>query len=637
MNLVDELHLRPALRARVVNTVPHSSTGEAATISTMMKSAEDFVLYLPTVNLRKEHNPAFALACRIANYHNVPCITLAVVLDDTSMPSTVPVGSKGADNSVSHKHEQQQVVMTSRRLAFLLEALSESCRQWADHGSGVAIRVHGPKSRIPDHLTLASRAIAVVVDEPFVNPFLSLVQRVENTCLKNSVPCYRVDGSTTVPPCSVLKKRTATRKSADDLVYYTGVPVKAWLWKKKTEPSRLEQLQAAMKGEFDAPLLKKRVDDVHFFMNKIEVQPDNAVECGISPNTFPQLWRNKSNAAPGSRPWTVIELEELFQAGKIKQWSMDWPGSDENVRPCSQTIGTHQKGMQRWNDFVSDRKGLVYYARRRTDPVKPHASSRMSCYLNFGIVSIFRIVHEVKVAQAAKVSGAEKFEEEIVKWREHSYAHAFGRGDYFDIGSAPQWAIRWIESSRSSNTQMNSSRVNDPFDLKGLENGTTGDDKWDAMQQYLVNTGELHNNCRMTWGKQIVHWGVNSHHNTSNATREIMQILGYLNDRYALDGLSPPSYGGLLWCIGWGDKPSSNGGISKKPASRYKVGAEAFQQATDILLKGLSGSGGGDRKQTSIISSLHSQKRKRNKDPEELATVTKKNAKTLDHFFQNVG
>ena len=44
----------------------------------------------------------------------------------------------------------------------------------------------------------------------------------------------------------------------------------------------------------------------------------------------------------------------------------------------------------------------------------------MSCYLNFGIVSIFRLVHEVKLAQAAKVSGASKFEEEIVKWREVS-------------------------------------------------------------------------------------------------------------------------------------------------------------------------------------------------------------------------
>merc|ERR1712232_258177 len=45
-----------------------------------------FVLYLPTVNLRMEHNPGFALACHIANAHHVPLLVLAVVLDDTHLP-----------------------------------------------------------------------------------------------------------------------------------------------------------------------------------------------------------------------------------------------------------------------------------------------------------------------------------------------------------------------------------------------------------------------------------------------------------------------------------------------------------------------------------------------------------------------
>jgi hypothetical protein len=29
---------------------------------------------------------------------------------------------------------------------------------------------------------------------------------------------------------------------------------------------------------------------------------------------------------------------------------------------------------------------------------------------------------------------------------------------------------------------------------------------WDAMQQQLAATGELHNNCRMTWGKAFLLW-----------------------------------------------------------------------------------------------------------------------------------
>jgi hypothetical protein len=56
-----------------------------------------------------------------------------------------------------------------------------------------------------------------------------------------------------------------------------------------------------------------------------------------------------------------------------------------------------------------------------------------------------------------------------------------------------------------------------------------------------------------------------------------------LNDRFALDGVSPPSYGGLLWCFGWQDKPSSGNKISEKPANRYRTGPEGFEQAKEAL------------------------------------------------------
>ncbi len=637
MCFLADLELSPALRSRI--NVMRAASNTIPSLSSKKVAAKNFVLYLPTVNLRKEHNPAFALACHIANQRNVPCIVLAVVLDDASMPGA----------NVANK--KQQVVMTSRRLAFLVEALSEACKHWSDHGAGVAVRVHGPKFRSPDHLTLSSRALAVVTDEPFVHPFLSFVQRVEKTCLLNSVPCYRVDGSTTVPPCSVLTRKQLQQTidgsgwpilNSNDLIYFTGVPKKAWMWQKQTESRRMEQLKAAINGNFDAPFLTRRIDDHEFFIERGS-DMDRKGDSDISPSMFPQTWRNKETAAPGSRPWTLSELDEMFTANEIKSWSMNWPGADQTVKPCVQTIGTFKKGMRRWNEFVSDRKGLIYYARRRTDPLQPHASSRMSCYLNFGIVSIFRIVDEVKQAQAKKVSGADKFEEEIVKWREHSYAHTFSRGDYFDIGSAPQWAIQWIQSTCSSNgLKFIPGCV---FDLDTLQSGTTGENKWDVMQKYLVETGELHNNCRMTWGKQIVHWGVAVNHADADPTREIMQMLGYLNDRFALDGLSPPSYGGLLWCIGWGDKPGPNGGISKKPASRYKIGAASFDQATSALMGDTNAKDGtrcGEKKQMSITGSFNSRSRKR-KDPqsEEVTFIetksSNKSAKMLESFFRKVG
>jgi hypothetical protein len=62
------------------------------------------------------------------------------------------------------------------------------------------------------------------------------------------------------------------------------------------------------------------------------------------------------------------------------------------------------------------------------------------------------------------------------------------------------------------------------------------------MQRSLVKAGELHNNARMTWGKAIVNW--------SDSGDDALTKLLYLNDHYALDGQSPPSYGGLMWCLG---------------------------------------------------------------------------------------
>jgi deoxyribodipyrimidine photolyase len=245
----------------------------------------------------------------------------------------------------------------------------------------------------------------------------------------------------------------------------------------------------------------------------------------------------------------------------------------------------------------------------RTNPLQPHGSSRMSCYLNFGIVSIFKLVHEVKLAQASKVPGADKFEEEIVKWREMSYAHAFSRGDYDRKESVPLWAIKWINDKVSSS-------VNDSFnkfDTEILESGTTDSEKWNAMQGYLVMTGELHNNVRMTWGKQIVAWGLKSDHRGDPA-EEILRVLVYLNDRYALDGLSPPSYAGLLWCVGWCDGPDAKGGIRMKHAASYKLGSTAFKEAEENLLR--------EQHQTekrlgqlSIISSFQKQNKKRKEHP----------------------
>jgi hypothetical protein len=351
-----------------------------------------------------------------------------------------------------------------------------------------------------------------------------------------------------------------------------------------TQDRRKEHVMAAVReGQLDAPLLQ------------IPVDPSNSSNESMKAirNMLPLEWRDVEAAmAPGIRPWTSQELMDVVD---LKDWAMQWPGSDSSVPPCRQTHGGAAR--TRWNKFCQQQQlvgrgsaPISQYAKNRNNIQLPHAVSRMSCYLNYGTISIFQMIHDIW----QHPSSTAKFEDEILKWREISYAHAFAHPeDYATESSIPLWASRYLNSCHTHTVSTSSTSVGAAdskpghMNLQQLEEGNTADPTWNAMQRYLVSTGELHNNARMTWGKTVVHW---QKHDFS--IRQILSQLCYLNDRYALDGLSPPSYAGILWCFGWGDKPSQqrchgeSGGsmISEKPPWRYRVGPEGFQEAERRLL-----------------------------------------------------
>ena len=116
--------------------------------------------------------------------------------------------------------------------------------------------------------------------------------------------------------------------------------------------------------------------------------------------------------------------------------------------------------------------------------------------------------------------------------------------------------------------------------LADLESGHTGDPLWDDCQRSLVLAGELHNNLRMAWGKAIPAWHaalLGGAGGTAEARLQAaLDLLIRLNDRFALDGGAPPSYGGLLWCLGWRDRPGPGGCPTSRPtsvmASKIKAG-----------------------------------------------------------------
>ena len=608
------------------------------------------------------------------------------------------------------------VTTTARRLAFTLEALQSCTESWQNHGALTLIRVHyGPKNkRCPNHLTLASNATSVVLDEPFVEPYRTLMRRVIKTCRRSrsrcrssssshdgggiGIPCYTVDGSTTVPPCMKLLRRpvttTTTTKTTGhikghdeddddgDLHFTIGTPtIKAWKWQEQTKELRKQQIYSVCyEKAFDPPELihKLRVgledldssttfddynnnddnggNDNEFTNNSNSSdggdQNNNNSNSNIKnnrndstslPHSHPKpqkndlsrwpvlrnclrtmWWKPQDNQgdgsnqqqqqslhdqqhstklddetgndctsrtitttastthncnvlyeAPGRRPWTV---DELLAIEDCKEWVMTkWDGVDVSVRPCQQTHGSQQAALRRWKSFVQSDK-IKNYAKLRNKISEPHAVSRISCYLNLGILSIFDVVQDVwrvRSSQKGFVAGTDKFLDEIIKFREGSYVHCFSTPFYHTESVLPVWSRRHLETMY----RQGGRRPNDGFSFEQLSSASTGDEVWDAMQRYLIETGELHNNARMTWGKTVVHWQAKRF-----SAGEVLHQLICLNDRYALDGLSPPSYFGMLWCFGFQDKPSkaSPAGqpqISTKWASQYRQGSSGFKEA----------------------------------------------------------
>ena len=605
-------NLHPSLQQRIVGS--HQQPKKDSSLNT-------FILYLPTVTLRMEHNPAFCLASHLANARGVPLVVLAVV------------GYEERNRGLNLDAEvPDPCKLTARRLAFTLEGLKESAIAWRRHGAAVFIRVHGDSCRVMDHLTLSIKSELVVMDEPFVRPYLSFVEQVEKVCMRSNKSCYRVDGSTLVPPCSVLKKCWNSQTCE---VTYSGVPDRAWKWEKTTNYKRRAHIEAAMNKYFDAPVIDYPIESIFdkYFNGDIcdEEVGVNAAFPLLS--ILPPSWTDPTSACPGSRPWTCSEMNKI---SSLKAWSSKWCQSDiASPHPCSQTNGFASDGIARWKTWL-ERGGLRDYAKNRNDPMKPHSPSRMSCYLNLGIVSIFRLVNDIeklKENNKAVQYGAEKFEEEILKWREFSYAHTFCRKDYIELSCLPQWAKQYLESNDVSDIS-----VSPPF--QNMIIAKTGNDKWDAMQDYLRRTGELHNNVRMTWGKTIVHWNKSS---SECCVENSLSRLVYLNDRFALDGLSPPSYGGILWCFGWGDKPKQ-GIVSKKPASYYKIDVSAFLKAETTLYNGASNLLSSSKNIVDLFASKEIQegikRNKRNKTPSpSKSTPQGKNVsakkRTLHEFFMS--
>jgi deoxyribodipyrimidine photo-lyase len=214
---------------------------------------------------------------------------------------------------------------------------------------------------------------------------------------------------------------------------------------------------------------------------------------------------------------------------------------DHTVPPVRTQASGRTAALKRLRIFCAE--SLPHYDERRSDPTDAEGSSRLSAYLHFGHVSA------AEVARAALATGhqeaVEKFLDELLTWRELSLNFCTKNPRFGTLHALPPWIHETMRKHVGDEREA-------LYSLDQLERAETHEPLWNAAQRELVATGSIHNVMRMYWGKSVLTW-------TSKYSEALAHLI-HLNNKWALDGRDPSSYGGIQWCFGkfdrpWGERP----------------------------------------------------------------------------------
>lgn len=340
---------------------------------------------------------------------------------------------------------------------------------------------------------LVDTAAVVVAEEPFCSPFIAGLQELKKTAAILGVDTWVLDCGSIVPSASVNPKDCTRAFAYEKATWNAHKECMDKLWR----DAELEGGEVPALEEDET--LKSNVDLVNLNEEKL------------------------------------MELVALTNV-------------DHSVRPVRSTPGGSSEGYSRWESWVA-RGGLKSYAKRRNDALDIQGVSRMSAYINAGMVCPWRLARE---ASAMGGSGLGKWLNEFLAWRGMSYGfcyHYWSTAEQMSpkptLSLLPEWAQRTLKQHEGDPRK--------PLSREMLAMSKTGDRAWDGMQTYLRETGELHNNARMGWGAAVVKW--------TASPQEALERLVDLNNTFALDGHAPPSYGGLLSSLGLFAGQNQNGDV----------------------------------------------------------------------------
>lgn len=227
---------------------------------------------------------------------------------------------------------------------------------------------------------------------------------------------------------------------------------------------------------------------------------------------------------------TPVEPERI--AGLVAQCEID-----HSVPPSLSYTGGRLAAEKALRHFVE--RNLRRYAREKNEP-SAHATSNLSPYLHFGMVSTLEVALAVKEHAAAENLIAEEFLEELIVRRELAFNYARHVPRPECLTNLPDWA--------KDTLRKHARDPRDPVYLReDFERARTHDELWNACQKEMLLRGTIHGYYRMYWGKKIIEW--------SATCQDALETMIRIHDRWALDGRDPNTYTNILWCFGLHDRP----------------------------------------------------------------------------------
>ncbi|MGC5777877.1 deoxyribodipyrimidine photo-lyase [Methylobacterium sp. NFXW15] len=211
---------------------------------------------------------------------------------------------------------------------------------------------------------------------------------------------------------------------------------------------------------------------------------------------------------------------------------------DREVGPVKRFVGGEGEARKRLRFFLKN--GFEGYGAGRNKP-EASAASHMSPYLHFGQISPVEIALAIRENEAGDADDRGAYLEEVIVRRELAMNHVFYTKGYDDYDKAvPDWARKTLADHADDERPHAYSEAD-------LAAGKTHDLYWNAAMREMRETGYMHNQLRMYWGKKILEWSPSPKEGFARTLR--------LNNRYFLDGRDANSFTNVAWVYGLHDRP----------------------------------------------------------------------------------